>query len=172
MLLQWSQGWQEATSNISSSWLNSGVLLQVGQAIVDAGHRVLTGGLAGVMDAAMKGARSSYCYREGDTIAVLPGEDPAAASSNADIVICTGLGSYRNGIVGRADAVIAVGGSGGTLQEICIAWKAARLVVVMAGVSGATSALAGKCIDGRGGPGRRAVLGANTAEQAVQLLQL
>ncbi|WIA20459.1 hypothetical protein OEZ85_004866 [Tetradesmus obliquus] len=133
---------------------------EVGQAIVDAGHRVLTGGLAGVMDAAMKGARSSSRYREGDTIAVLPGEDPAAASSNADIdpeaagssadiVICTGLGSYRNGIVGRADAVIAVGGGAGTLQEICIAWKAARLVVVMAGVSGATSALAGKCIDGR-----------------------
>ena len=55
-------------------------------------------------------------YREGDTIAILPGEDPAAASEHADIVICTGLGSYRNGIVGRSDAVIAVGGGAGTLQ--------------------------------------------------------
>uniref|UniRef100_A0A383W1U2 LSDAT prokaryote domain-containing protein n=1 Tax=Tetradesmus obliquus TaxID=3088 RepID=A0A383W1U2_TETOB len=125
-----------------------------------------------VMDAAMKGARSSSRYSEGDTIAVLPGEDPAAASSHADIVICTGFGSYRNGVMGRADAVIAVGGGAGTLQEICTAWKARRPVVVMAGASGATSALAGKCIDGRGGPGRRAVLGAEMAEQAVQLLQL
>jgi uncharacterized protein (TIGR00725 family) len=55
-------------------------------------------------------------YREGDTIAILPGEDPAAASPHADIVICTGLGSYRNGIVGRSDAVVAVGGGAGTLQ--------------------------------------------------------
>lgn len=55
-------------------------------------------------------------YREGDTIAILPGEDPSAASRHADIVICTGLGSYRNGIVGRADAVVAVGGGAGTLQ--------------------------------------------------------
>jgi predicted Rossmann-fold nucleotide-binding protein len=53
--------------------------------------------VAGVMDAAMKGARSSSHYKEGDTIAVIPGEDAAAASSHADIVICTGLGSYRNG---------------------------------------------------------------------------
>ena len=55
-------------------------------------------------------------YKEGDTVAILPGEDPAAASPHADIVICTGLGSYRNGIVGRSDAVIAVGGGAGTLQ--------------------------------------------------------
>jgi hypothetical protein len=52
---------------------------------------------AGVMDAAMKGARSSSSSREGDTIAIMPGEDAAAASIHADIVICTGLGSYRNG---------------------------------------------------------------------------
>jgi hypothetical protein len=49
------------------------------------------------MDAAMKGARGSSSYREGDTIAILPGEHAAAASIHADIVLCTGLGSYRNG---------------------------------------------------------------------------
>jgi uncharacterized protein (TIGR00725 family) len=65
-------------------------------------------------------------YREGDTIAVLPGEDPAAASPHADIVICTGLGSYRNGIVGRSNAVIAVGGGAGTLQVRCHAGVCGR----------------------------------------------
>lgn len=59
-------------------------------------------------------------FREGDTIAILPGEDPAAASEHADIVICTGLGSYRNGIVGRSNAVVAVGGGAGTLQVGCV----------------------------------------------------
>lgn len=125
---------------------------------------------AGVMDAAMKGARLSSSYKEGDTIAILPGEDPAAASRHADIVICTGLGSYRNGIVGRSDAVIAVGGGAGTVQEVCSAWKAKRPIVVMYGVSGFTATLAGKHIDGRGGEGRAPVLGADSAEQAVRLL--
>lgn len=67
-------------------------------------------------------------YKEGDTVAILPGEDPTAASPHADIVICTGLGSYRNGIVGRSDAVIAVGGGAGTLQVSWWCMQVGRLV--------------------------------------------
>jgi hypothetical protein len=74
------------------------------------------------------------------------------------------------GIVGRSDAVIAIGGGAGTLQEVCTARKAGRPIVVMRGVSGCTAGLAGTWLDGRGGKNRQPVLGAHSAEQAVQLL--
>ena len=114
---------------------------------------MLTGGLSGVMAAAMKGARSSQQYREGDTIAVLPGDDPSMASCYADTVICTGLGEYRNGVVGRADALVAVGGGEGTLTEVLSCWgvKPRRPIVVMTSISGETAGLAGKRIGSRGG---------------------
>lgn len=133
-------------------------------------HRVLTGGLGGVMAAAMRGARSSSCYQEGDTIAILPGSTPAGANPYADILLCTGLGEHRNGVVGRADAVVAVGGGAGTLQEVSVAWANRRPVVVLTGVSGSTAALAGQHIDRRGPPDRAAILGAASAADAVRLL--
>jgi uncharacterized protein (TIGR00725 family) len=122
------------------------------------------------MAAALKGARSSASYRPGDTIAILPGESAAAANPFADIAIPTGLGEYRNGIVARADGVIAVGGGAGTLQEVAAAWGVKRPLVVLAGVSGSSGWLGGRNIDGRGPVERQPVPVAETAEQAVQLL--
>lgn len=147
-----------------------GALLQVGRLLVDHGYKVLTGGLGGVMSAAMKGAKASTSYQPGDTIAVLPGDDPSAANVYADTVICTGLGHYRSGIVGRADAVIAIGGGAGTLQEIGVAWGAKRPVIVIDGLSGVGGLLAGQRIDGRGGAARGPVLTAGDAKEAVQQL--
>lgn len=144
--------------------------MQVGRAVVDAGHRVLTGGLGGVMAAAMRGALRSRAYREGDTMAILPDNTPALANPYADTVLCTGLGEHRNGLVGRADAVVAVGGGAGTLQEVAVAWANRRPVVVMTGVSGSTAGLAGQHIDRRGPPDREAVMGAATAAEAVQMV--
>lgn len=122
------------------------------------------------MAAAMKGALSSRAYREGETIALLPDDTPARANPYADIVLCTGLGEHRNGLVGRADAVVAIGGGAGTLQEVAVAWANRRPIVVLTGVSGSTAALAGQHIDHRGAADRAAVLGAATAVEAVQLV--
>jgi uncharacterized protein (TIGR00725 family) len=124
------------------------------------------------MQAAFQGAKRSPSYREGDTIAILPGDDPAGANPFADIVIPTGLGHYRNGIVGRADAVVAVGGAEGTLQELLTAWMAEppRPIVVMTGVSGQTAAYAGQRISRRGGIDRVPVQGAGTAKEAAALV--
>jgi uncharacterized protein (TIGR00725 family) len=124
------------------------------------------------MSAALKGARSSLHYQPGDTIAILPGDSAAAANPYADIVIATGLGEYRNGIVARADGVIAIGGGAGTLQEVATAWGMRRPLVVVDGVCGSSRWLGGRKVDGRGPVDRLPVLLADSAEQAVQLLGL
>lgn len=50
---------------------------------------------------------------------LLPGTDPGRANEYAGTVIVTGLGNARNVlVVMNGDAVIAVGGSTGTLSEI------------------------------------------------------
>jgi uncharacterized protein (TIGR00725 family) len=81
---------------------------------------VVCGGLGGVMAAACRGAAAAG----GLSVAILPGNDRAAANQWATIAIPTGLGELRNGLVVRAaDAVIAVGGGHGTLSEIALALK-------------------------------------------------
>ncbi|KIY92338.1 hypothetical protein MNEG_15625 [Monoraphidium neglectum] len=122
---------------------------QIGRGLVDAGCRVVTGGLGGVMEAALRGAAASRAFRDGDTLALLPGADPAAANRWASIVIPTGLGHHRNGVVAAADAVVAVGGGAGTLSEVAFAWVWGRApIVVVTGLPGVTASLAGQRLDG------------------------
>jgi len=105
---------------------------RVGALLATAGHQVGTGGLGGVMAAASRGAKSAG----GSVVAILPGDDVVAANEHADVVIATGLGQARNVVLVRsADAVIAVGGSWGTLSEVAIARRLGRPVVWLHGWS-------------------------------------
>lgn len=121
---------------------------EIGRALVDAGYRVMTGGLGGVMESACRGARSSSRYAEGDTIGVLPGHDPAEANLHVDIVVPSGLDHVRNSVVAHADALIAIGGGAGTMSEICFAWIYKRLIIAMR-VEGWSGRVAGQRIDDR-----------------------
>jgi len=70
------------------------------------------------MEAACKGAIS----QGGTTIGILPGNDRHEANAYVKIPIVTGMGYARNAIVAKsAQAVIAIGGSYGTLSEIAYA---------------------------------------------------
>ena len=93
-----------------------------------AGAVVVTGGLGGVMRAASRGALAAG----GETIGILPGDDPSEANEFVRWPIATGLGVARNlVVVTAADAVIAVGGKHGTLSEIGLALRMGRHVVAL-----------------------------------------
>jgi uncharacterized protein (TIGR00725 family) len=99
---------------------------EVGAGLASLGAVVVTGGLGGVMEAACRGARS----RRGRTLGILPGEDREAANGWVEIVLATGLGELRNGLIVRAcDALVAVGGGHGTLSEVALALKLGRPVI-------------------------------------------
>jgi uncharacterized protein (TIGR00725 family) len=90
----------------------------VGRALAESGATLVCGGRGGVMAAACRGARSAG----GLTIGILPGADRSEANPYVDIPIATGIGEARNAIIARtAQAIIAVGGSYGTLSEIAFA---------------------------------------------------
>jgi len=87
----------------------------VGREIAKRGAILICGGMGGVMEAACRGAR----LENGITIGILPGDKRDMANPYVQITIVTGLGQGRNVIVVKsAQAVIAVGGSYGTLSEI------------------------------------------------------
>lgn len=105
---------------------NKKLAYEVGKHIAEAGAVLVCGGLSGVMESAAKGAREAG----GTTIGILPGSKRCDANRYIDIAIPTGFGEARNIIVVMAsDALIAVGGSYGTLSEIAFALKYGRPVV-------------------------------------------
>lgn len=103
---------------------------EVGRLLAERGCTVVTGGLGEVMAAAHRGAKAAG----GTTIAILPGERRSAASPWADHVVVTGIGHARNlAVAASGDAVIAVGGSYGTIAEMALALRLGRCVVALTG---------------------------------------
>ncbi|MEA2349767.1 MAG: hypothetical protein QOG86_708 [Thermoleophilaceae bacterium] len=127
----------------------------VGRALASRGAVVVTGGRGGGMEAACRGAKSAG----GTTVGILPGSDRAEGNAHLDVVIPTGLGEARNALVVRAaDALVAVGGSWGTLSEIALAMRAGKRVVGL-----------GTWEVGKGGEPVKGVVVAADAEQAAEL---
>ena len=103
---------------------------EVGRLLAERGCVVVTGGLDEVMAAAHRGAKRAG----GTTIAILPGETHGAANPWADHVVVTGIGHARNlAVAASGHAVIAVGGSYGTIAEMAFALRLGRVVVSLAG---------------------------------------
>ncbi len=98
----------------------------VGRALAQAGAALVCGGLGGVMEATCRGAKSAG----GLTIGILPGTNASEANSYVDVPIVTGLRCARNVIIARtAQAVIAIGGSYGTMSEMAFALSFGKPVV-------------------------------------------
>ena len=119
---------------------------EIGRMVAERGGVIVTGGRAGVMEAASKGAQLAG----GLTIGFLPGMDKAGANPYVDIVFPTGLGRARNLLTARCcDALIMVGGSTGTLNELTIAYAEARPVVILRGSGGWADKIEGVMHRGR-----------------------
>jgi hypothetical protein len=113
---------------IGSGREHEGRAEQVGRLLAERGCTVVTGGMGEVMAAASRGAKAAG----GTTIGILPSERREDANEWVDHVVVTGIGHARNlAVVASGDAVIAVGGSWGTLAEIAFASRLGRRVVIL-----------------------------------------
>lgn len=127
---------------------------KVGHEIARSGAVLVCGGMGGVMEAACRGASEAG----GLTIGVLPGESRESANKFVDIPIVTGVGYARNvAVVKSAQAVIAVGGSYGTLTEIGYALQSGLPVIGLDTWS-----------ISRGGKPKNSIVEAKTPAEAVQ----
>ena len=104
----------------------------VGRFIARRGGVVVCGGRGGIMRAVCKGAKKE----NGITVGILP-ESKEEANEFIDIPIVTGLGHRRNFvIVDTADAVIAIGGRWGTLNEISFSMVFEKPLILIKGTGG------------------------------------
>jgi uncharacterized protein (TIGR00725 family) len=102
----------------------------LGRLVAEAGYTLLTGGGAGVMEAASRGTAEAG----GLVIGVLPHDRPTGNYPNpyVHIPIFTGMGEARNAInVNSSDVVICLPGGAGTLSEVALALKRGKRVVVV-----------------------------------------
>jgi uncharacterized protein (TIGR00725 family) len=98
----------------------------VGRSVARAEALLVCGGGSGVMEAAAEGAAAEG----GMVLGLLPGDDPRMAASGVSIPVPTGLGEARNALVVKAsEAVIAIAGSWGTLNEASLCMKIERPLV-------------------------------------------
>ena len=137
---------------------------EVGRLLARRGAIVLCGGGPGVMAGAAAGARSA----DGIAVGVRPGRrEPGAHAAELSVVIATDLGQARNAVlVSSADAVIAVGGSWGTLSEVAMAMRRAR--DLPPGALPVISLGGWRVVDAAGQP-IPGVLDAATPDEAVRL---
>jgi len=99
---------------------------EVGRELARRGAVLICGGLGGIMEAACRGAQQEG----GVTIGILPGKNRQEANPYVQIPIATGMGSARNVVIVKsAQAVIAIGGSYGTLSEIAHALQSGVPVI-------------------------------------------
>jgi uncharacterized protein (TIGR00725 family) len=122
---------QHPNDNVAAHTMQSAE--EIGRLVAGRGGVIVTGGRAGVMEAASKGAQQAG----GLTIGFLPGTEKSGANPYVDIIFPTGLGRARNLLTARScDVLIMVGGSTGTLNELTIAYAEARPVVILEGSGG------------------------------------
>lgn len=138
-----------------------GLARDVGRALGRRGSVVVTGGLDGVMAGAAQG-----CHEAGGvSVGLLPGRDRDAAGAHHTVVLPTGLGELRNGLLVRvSDVVLAVGSSWGTLSEVALACRTGVPVVLL----GWDADLLG----GIDGPGRPPVRAGSVAEAIALVAHL
>ena len=123
---------------------------EVGRTVASAGYRLVCGGMAGVMEAACRGAHAVLGPGSGRIIGILPGTHKDSANDYVDVAIATGLGYARNILVVlSADAVVSVGGGTGTLSEIAHAWQHDKPICALVPGGGWGARLAGESLDSK-----------------------
>jgi uncharacterized protein (TIGR00725 family) len=137
----------------------------IGTFIAEQGWVLVSGGRGGVMAAASRGAAD----HGGTVVGILPGEDLDASNRYCSIVIPTGLGYARNAVnVLSGDAVVAIGGKGGTLTELAYSWIYGKPVVCCTFAKGWSARFPSFRVDDRTGGGVHPAL---SVAEACRLLE-
>ena len=115
---------------------------EIGELIAKKGGVLVCGGHGGVMRAACRGAKK----HNGITVGIMP-YTKGEANEFVDIPIPTCIGNIRNYlVVNSGDAVIAIGGRWGTLNEIAFAMISKKKLILMKGTGGCVDKIIDKDI--------------------------
>ena len=108
---------------------------RVGFLIAQKGAVVVTGGKGGIMESSAFGAKRAG----GITVGVIKGNKRFQSNESTDIEVLTGMeadGFDEFMLVSMCDAFIVLGGGAGTLEEITIAYRNKKPIVVIKNTGG------------------------------------
>lgn len=107
---------------------------KVGKLLAQKGVIVITGGKGGIMEVAAKGVREGG----GVTVGVMKGNERGVSNDFIDIEVITGMTTGGSEFIQplMCDALIVIGGGAGTLQEITMAYRNKKPIVVLSGSKG------------------------------------
>ncbi len=135
----------------------------VGSFLAKNGAIVVTGGKIGIMEYAAKGAKK---YK-GTTIGVVKGIKRFTSNKYTDVEVVSGMeadGFDEFLLVTMCDALIVIGGGAGTLEEIAIAYRNNKPIIVLEGSGGWGEKLKNSYLDERN---RVKILTVKSAREAV-----
>lgn len=121
---------------------------KIGKLLAQRGAIIVNGGKGGVMESVSRGAKSAG----GIVVAEIAGLGRGESNDFVDVEIITGDLAFRgpSQLIAMSDVVIALGGGAGTLQEICVAYRMKKPIVLLTGFGGWTDRLMdGQCLDER-----------------------
>lgn len=112
------------------------VAYQIGKILAGNNTIVVSGGKGGVMEAVSRGSKESG----GITIAEIAGDGRLESNPYIDVEIVTQDIGFRgpSQLIGMCDAVISIGGGAGTLQELAVAYRMQKPIVLLKGYGGWT----------------------------------
>lgn len=141
---------------------------KLGELIAQKGHITVYGAekdYDSLSTAAARGAKKANGLTVGITYG--KGKDIYDQEGNTDVIVSSGLergGGREFVLVNSCDAVIAVCGGSGTLNELAVAYQLDLPMAVIKNTGGWADKLADQYMDSRQ---RRKVFGAETPEQAI-----
>lgn len=138
---------------------------ELGREIAKNDAILITGGKGGIMKSACKGAKN----KEGVTVGFVKGKERLTSNDFTDIEIVSGMEGCgeETMLVLSCDGIIALGGGAGTLQELAIAYRNQKPVVVLDTKYGWSSKLANTYLDDRK---NIKLIRTKTPDEAVRLL--
>lgn len=138
---------------------------ETGKILAKKGVILITGGKGGIMKSASKGAKSMG----GITVGFVKGKERFTGNKFVDLEVVSGMEGCgeETMLVLSCDGVIALGGGAGTLQELTIAYRNKKPVVILDIGYGWSSKVANIYLDERNNV---KFYSAKTPKEAVNLL--
>lgn len=138
---------------------------KIGELVAKSGAVLVTGGKGGVMEVACRGAKR----QGGITVGVVKGKTRRTANQFVDVEVVSGMEGCgeETMLILMCDGVIALGGGAGTLQELAIAYRNEKPVVVLKNLPGWSNRLADSYLDERK---KTKIIAAESPEEALKIL--